>query len=228
MEKLILIPAKKNSKGIKNKNLIKINGKSLVERVLIESFSSKLTNLIYVSSDSKNILNIAEKYGAISIKRPNKFCTDKSIANSVVGHFISVLPKKIVKKNPWIIYLQPTSPLRKSKHLIEACKLLIKKKPVVSVYRTQINLFKGLFEKKNLIYPLVNDNFLTENRQNLPKTFYPNGAIYIFKLKDFIRRKRQIPISGSIPYIMSIKDSLDIDNIFDLKILKKIERNEKF
>ena len=63
---------------------------------------------------------------------------------------------------------------------------------------------------------------------NLPKTFYPNGAIYIFKLKDFIRRKRQIPISGSIPYIMSIKDSLDIDNIFDLKILKKIERNEKF
>jgi CMP-N,N'-diacetyllegionaminic acid synthase len=118
--------------------------------------------------------------------------------------------------------------LRKSKHLIEACKLLIKKKPVVSVYRTQVNLFKGLFEKKNLIYPLVNDNFLTENRQNLPKTFYPNGAIYIFKLKDFIRRKRQIPISGSIPYIMSIKDSLDIDNIFDLKTLKKIERNEKF
>lgn len=228
MEKLILIPAKKNSKGIKNKNLIKINGKSLVERVLIESFSSKLTNLIYVSSDSKNILNIGEKYGAISIKRPNKFCTDKSIANSVVSHFISVLPKKIVKKNPWIIYLQPTSPLRKSKHLIEACKLLIKKKPVVSVYRTQVNLFKGLFEKKNLIYPLVNDNFLTENRQNLPKTFYPNGAIYIFKLKDFIRRKRQIPISGSMPYIMSIRDSLDIDNIFDLKILKKIERNEKF
>ena len=42
MEKLILIPAKKNSKGIKNKNLIKINGKSLVERVLIESFSSNL------------------------------------------------------------------------------------------------------------------------------------------------------------------------------------------
>ncbi len=60
MNKLFLIPTKKNSRGIKNKNLIKINGKSLAEGTLKESFSSKITNLIYISSDIEDILNIAK------------------------------------------------------------------------------------------------------------------------------------------------------------------------
>jgi len=116
MNKLFLIPAKKNSRGIKNKNLIKINGKSLVERTLKESFASKLTNLIYVSSDSEDILNLAKKYNSIPIKRQKKFCSSSASANSVILHFISVLPDNLIRANPWIFYLQPTSPLRKKKH----------------------------------------------------------------------------------------------------------------
>ena len=89
MKKLFLIPAKKNSQGIKSKNLLKINGKSLVERTLKECFSSKITKLIYVSSDSEDILNLSKKYNAIPIKRPKKFCTNKASINSVILHFIS-------------------------------------------------------------------------------------------------------------------------------------------
>ena len=223
MTKLFLIPAKKNSRGIKNKNLIKINGKSLVERTLKESFSSKLTDLIYVSSDSEDILDIAKKYNAIPIKRPKKFCYNNSNANSVILHFISVLPDNLIRTNPWIFYLQPTSPLRKKKHLIEVCKLLKKNKPIISVYETEFNLFKGLYKKGKYIFPLVKENLLTENRQNLKKTFYPNGGMYIFRIKDFLKKKK-IPIFNSLPYIMNYKDSLDIDGISDLKILKELEK----
>jgi CMP-N,N'-diacetyllegionaminic acid synthase len=223
MTKLFLIPAKKNSSGIKNKNLIKINGKNLVERTLSVCFSSKLTNLIYVSSDSRNILNIAKKNNAIPIKRPKKFCSNNSSANSVVLHFISVLPANLIRANPWVFYLQPTSPLRKKKHLIEACKLLKNTKAVTSVYETESNLFKGLYKSGKYLLPLVKENFLTENRQKLKKTFYPNGAIYIFKIKDFLK-KNKIPIFRSVPYIMNRRDSLDIDSISDLRILKKLEK----
>ena len=223
MNKLFLIPAKKNSRGIKNKNLIKINGKSLVERTLKESFASKLTNLIYVSSDSEDILNLAKKYNSIPIKRQKKFCSSSASANSVILHFISVLPDNLIRANPWIFYLQPTSPLRKKKHLIEACKLLKKNKAVISVYETESNLFKGLYKSGKYLFPLVKENFLTENRQKLKKTFYPNGAIYIFKLKDFLKKKK-VPISKSTPYIMSQADSLDIDSISDLRVLKELEK----
>ena len=223
MTKLFLIPAKKNSRGIKNKNLIKINGKSLVERTLKECFFSKITDLIYVSSDSENILNIAKKYNAIPIKRPKKFCSNNASANSVVLHFISVLPENLINLNPWLFYLQPTSPLRKKKHLIEACKLLKKNKTVISVYETESNLFKGLYKKGKYLFPLVKENFLTENRQKLKKTFYPNGAIYIFRIKDFLKKKK-ISTFKSIPYIMNHKDSLDIDSVSNLKILKELEK----
>jgi len=223
MNKLFLIPAKKNSRGLKNKNLIKINGKSLVERTLKESFSSKITNLIYVSSDSEDILKIAKKYHAIPIKRPRKFCSNNSSSNSVVLHFISVLPRNLIKTNPWIFYLQPTSPLKKKKHLIEASKLLKKKRPVISVYETKFNLFKGLYKKGKYLFPIAKENFLTKNRQTLKKTFYPNGAIYIFTLKDFLKKKK-IPILRSLPYIMDRKDSLDIDSISELKILKELDK----
>ena len=223
MTKLFLIPAKKNSRGIKNKNLIKINGKSLVERTLKESFSSKLTDLIYVSSDSEDILDIATEYNAIPIKRPKKFCSNNSNANSVILHFISVLPDNLIRANPWIFYLQPTSPLRKKKHLIEVCKLLKKNKSIISVYETEFNLFKGLYKKDKYLFPLVKENLLTENRQNLKKTFYPNGGMYIFRIKDFLKKKK-IPIFNSLPYIMNYKDSLDIDSISDLKILKELEK----
>jgi CMP-N-acetylneuraminic acid synthetase len=223
MNKLFLIPAKKNSRGIKNKNLIKINGKSLVERTLKESFSSKLTDLIYVSSDSEDILDIAKKYKAIPIKRPKKFCSNNASANSVILHFISVLHDNLIETNPWIFYLQPTSPLRKKKHLIEVCKLLKKNKPIISVYETEFNLFKGLYKKDKYLFPLVKENLLTENRQNLKKTFYPNGGMYIFRIKDFLKKKK-IPIFNSLPYIMNYKDSLDIDSISDLKILKELEK----
>ena len=73
------------------------------------------------------------------------------------------------------------------------------------------------------LFPLVKENFLTENRQKLKKTFYPNGAIYIFRLKDFLKNKK-IPTTNIIPYIMNYKDSLDIDTMSDVKILKELER----
>ena len=112
---------------------------------------------------------------------------------------------------------------RKKKHLIEACKLLKKNKAIISVYETESNLFKGLYKRGKYLFPLVKESFLIENRQKLKKTFYPNGAIYIFKLKDFLKKKK-IPISRATPYIMTRADSLDIDNISDLKILKELEK----
>jgi CMP-N-acetylneuraminic acid synthetase len=223
MKKLFLIPAKKNSQGIKSKNLLKINGKSLVERTLKECFSSKITKLIYVSSDSEDILNLSKKYNAIPIKRPKKFCTNKASINSVILHFISVLPVSLIKLNPWIFFLQPTSPLRKKKHLIEVSRLLKKNKSVISVYETENNLFKGLYKKGRYLFPLVKEKFLSANRQELKKTFYPNGAISVFKVKEFLKKKK-VPITRSIPYIMNRVDSLDIDNLSDLEILKKLEK----
>ena len=58
-------------------------------------------------------------------------------------------------------------------------------------------------------------------RQKLPNTYMPNGAIYIFKLRDFLK-KNKMPTKGSHPYIMDEKTSLDIDSNHDLKKARKL------
>ena len=62
MKKFVaLIPARGGSKGIKNKNLVKINNKPIVDIAIDYAISSKLFSKIILSSDNKKILNRAKK-----------------------------------------------------------------------------------------------------------------------------------------------------------------------
>ena len=68
-----IILARGGSKGIKNKNLVKINNKPLIFWTIFQSLKSKKIDEVWVSSDSKKILSISKKIGANIIKRPKKF-----------------------------------------------------------------------------------------------------------------------------------------------------------
>ena len=59
------------------------------------------------------------------------------------------------------------------------------------------------------------------NRQSLPEVYCPNGAIYIFSLAKFLEHGA-FPSNGGVPYIMSERDSVDIDTEEDLILLEKL------
>ena len=80
---IALIPARSGSMGLKNKNLIKINNKTLIEIAVSNLINSKIVKNIYVSSNSKKILNLAKSAGANIIKRPEKYSNNKSTASLV-------------------------------------------------------------------------------------------------------------------------------------------------
>ena len=217
---IAIIPAKKNSSRLKNKNLKKIKGSRLFEIAIYNSFKCKYIDQVHVSSDSNFILTSSKKLGAQILKRPKNLCQINTNANKVILHFIRKLPTKIKKTNPYILYLQPTSPLRNFKHLNKAFEILKKsnKTNLVSVYKSKKNLLKSLILKNEKITPLF-PNYYNENDQNLPNLYKQNGAIYIFLLKNFLK-KNKIPINNLLPYIMNEKDSIDINDIEDLKKIK--------
>ena len=70
---ICIIPARKNSKRIKNKNLLKIKGETLIDICIKLSIKSNLFEKIILSSDSNKILNIGKKYKILTIKRGKKF-----------------------------------------------------------------------------------------------------------------------------------------------------------
>ena len=62
-----LIPARGGSTRIYNKNIIKINNKSLISYALNSAIKSKLVEKVYVSTNSKKIRNVVRKFSSKKI-----------------------------------------------------------------------------------------------------------------------------------------------------------------
>ena len=125
---IALIPARKGSKGIKNKNLLKINKRSLVEIAINNAKNSKYIDKIYLSSDSNKILKISYLFNNVLTHKRNKNSSnDKSTSKDVLKDFISK-NKRYTSEGIILIYLQPTSPMKNHYHIDNAIKLFKKKK----------------------------------------------------------------------------------------------------
>ena len=216
MSFIALIPARSGSQRIKNKNLYKIKSKPLIYYTIKAAKKSKFINKIYVLTDSQKIKKVAESYGAeVPFLRPKKI----SLASSKMVTTIRYCLKKINTINQkYFILLQPTSPLRVSKDIDNACRLILSDKKasgLVSTFRMKDIFFsKLMFKKKNYIYRL--DSKIKFNELSV---FVRNGpSIYIGKIK-----KNFNFYNGKIlNYVLPEKTSLDIDTIKDIKKLKKI------
>ena len=87
-----LICARGGSKEVKNKNLRKIKGKSLVERSII--FAKKFNNNIFLSTDSQKISNIGIKNKIEIVSRPKSLATDNVGEILVWKHYANWMKKK--------------------------------------------------------------------------------------------------------------------------------------
>ena len=212
---IALIPAKYNSKSIKNKNLKKIGDRSLIEIAIDETKKSKQISKIYLNSESNIIAKIAKKKKINFFQRDKRLSKKDTGSNLVIKDFIKKLK---LKDNDILIYLQPTSPFRKIKHIDESIKKFLQKPELslVSVKKNDQTIFKSVKKiKNNVMIPIFNSKFLTMNRQDFQDTYISNGSIYIFKIKNF-KINNSIPVKKFQPYLMNKQESLDIDNINDL------------
>lgn len=221
---IAFIPAKKNSKGLKNKNLRKLNNLYLFELAVLNAKKSKLIDKIYLSSDSDIILNKGKEHKVNIIKRKKSLCNGSSSADAIILDFIKNNLEKYQEKNYIIVYLQPTSPFRNSGHIDDSINHFLKKrlKTLLSVTENK-NFFKSFSISKKTLNPFFKSKFVTSNRQNLKKTYSPNGAIYIFYSSDFIKNKK-INFFNSGFYIMNKINSIDIDDESDYEVAKHLSK----
>jgi CMP-N-acetylneuraminic acid synthetase len=221
---IALIPARGGSKGVIRKNLRKVSGRVLMDFTVEAAKSSRHVDAVYVSSEDEEILNFARASDVEVICRPAEYASDTASAVEVVTHFINDLPSKLRQQDPYIVYLQPTSPLRTSKHIDDALEIivLLNNDKLVSVTELETSPFKSFkINHDGNLESLFDEKLSNARRQDLPTTYIPNGAIYIFRISDFIERGG-FPSNGSIPFIMNEEESLDIDTEADVKRLEQI------
>ena len=129
-ELIVIIPAKANSSGLKNKNINKLNNHPLIAYSLAAAKTIKIKKKIsFCSTDSKNTLIIAKKYGhRFADLRPKRISTKHSRDLEFVNHALKIFEKKGILFNFGCI-LRPTNPIRTSSFVNTAIKIFkIKKK----------------------------------------------------------------------------------------------------
>lgn len=220
MNTLVVIPARGGSKGLPGKNIKRLNNKPLIHYTIEAAREVFDDPSIIISTDDPQIKESAEQTGIkVPFLRPEHLATDTAATADVLLHAL-----EFVEKNNYfpkiLILLQPTSPLRNSRHIKEAMKLYkTGVDMVVSVKETKSNPYYVLFEENSngFLEKCKNANFL--RRQDCPKVWEYNGAIYIINVAQ-LKEKKSLQFEKVIKYVMDEKSSQDIDTPFDWKIVE--------
>lgn len=216
---IAIVPARSGSKGLKDKNIKDLNGKPLIAYTIEAALNSNVFDKIIVSTDSEKYAQISKEYGAeVPFLRSNENSGDVAGSWDVVREVLS----KLDEKYDIVVLLQPTSPLRTAENIREALDLFFAKNAtsVTSVCETN----HPAFWCNTLDESLSLEDFIKEEyrlpRQQLPKTYTYNGAIYIMKANNVINSN--ITTENSFAYIMDRKNSVDIDEELDFLFTESI------
>ena len=213
MKILGIIPARGGSKGIPKKNIKLLNGKPLIAYTIEAALASNLDRVI-VSTDCKEIAGISKEYGAEVIIRSFNLAEDTTPTLPVLQHVVS----KLEVEFDAVMTLQPTSPLRTSKHINEAIELFESDKEVDSLVEVPHNYMPEKLMSFDGKY--LTGNREVKRRQEISTMYARNGAaIYITKTEKL----GEYIFGGKIlPYFMSKIKSFDIDDMEDWEIVERI------
>jgi len=226
---LAIIPARGGSKRLENKNVIDFAGKPLVSWTISSSIKSKYIDRTIVSTDSDLIKNIAIKFGAeVPFKRPDEYSTDNSSREEVISHVVDFLNKTKQESYDYIVYLQPTSPLRNEIDIDKAIEYLFEKKAdaLVSVCKLDHPIeWTGVLPLDRDMKEFINNIDLETRSQDFPERFRLNGAIYICKTNKFCESATVFLKENIFAYEMPRNVSIDIDEEIDFIIAETIFSN---
>ncbi len=222
-KRLLIIPARKGSKRIINKNTKKFCGKPIINYSIESALKSKLFDKIHISTNNSKIKKIIKKYPIkIDFLRPNKYSGDK-IGLAKVIRFVTKKFASLGQKFDEVWYMTPCSPLINYNDLIKASNFFNKIKKGfmlgVSEYSPPI---QWAFEEKNKTLIPVEKQYLKIRSQDLKKRFYDTGTFGAFKTSDLYVKKVNL-----VAYKLPRYKGIDIDTKDDWILAEKIYRSKK-
>jgi len=213
---IAIIPARGGSKGIPDKNIIDFCGKPLLAWSILQARECLNIHAVYVSSDSPKILEVAEEYGAIGLKRPKKLATDTATSDSVLLHALDEI-KKNIDKIDFLVFLQATSPLRESKDIDAAIKKIMDTQADSLFSMALLDDFCLWKHEAGCLKGFSFDPFNRGMRQDREPLFLENGSIYV--LRPEVLEKNNNRLGGKIEmYEMPYWKSYEIDDLKDIEI----------
>ena len=229
MERILaIIPARGGSKGVKRKNIRKLNNKPLISYTIEAAQKSKYIDRVVVSTEDTEIAEIAKSYGAeIPCLRPMRLATDSATTTDTILHMVEYLEQNCNYFSQYVVLLQCTSPFRNERHIDEAIDKLVETQmdAITSVCEVKDNPYwSNVFKDGKLEYFIEEGRKITK-RQDLPQIYTFNGAISVIKT-DVLKRFKCLEPERLTGYIMDEVCSIDIDTELDFKFAEIVMNNE--
>jgi CMP-N,N'-diacetyllegionaminic acid synthase len=216
-----LVPARGGSKGIPRKNLAPLAGKPLLAWTLEATRASTTLDRVVVSTDSDEIATLARELGAEVLGRPADLAADETPMLDVVRHALRELPAPDV-----LVLLQPTSPLRRAEHVDDAVRLLLESgaDTVVSVVEVPHQFRPGslMALRDGRLEPLEPESGTHARRQDKPLVYARNGPAVLALRPE--RLGDDLYGGDCRPYLMELRDSIDVDGPLELQLAEALLR----
>ena len=223
MKILVIIPARGGSKGIPHKNIKPLKGKPLIHYTIDEAREIVDDDDICVSTDDPEIIKCVEDYGlCVPFVRPEELATDTAGTYEVLLHALSFFEKQ-GRHYDAVLLLQNTSPFRKAEQIKEALALYNDNVDmVVSVKECAANPYYCVFEEDNngFLHVCKGDGNIFR-RQDAPKVYEYNGAIYIMNA-NILKTTHMHKFQRRVKYVMDDLSSFDLDTMWDWQMAESI------
>ncbi len=219
-----VIPARGGSKGIPKKNIKEINGKPLIAWTIEVAKESKYLDEVIVSTDSEEIKEVAEQFGAyVPFMRPNRLAEDASTSMDVLIHALDYMKEEEGKEFDILMMLEPTSPLREAKDIDASLEALVNHETARSIAGVAyvedanpdfvVTLEEGLMRS--------NTNFVVKRRQDIDDYYFYEGTIYASFVTDLYSR-RNFYHKLALGYVVPKWKAFEIDDMVDFSIIEHL------
>jgi CMP-N-acetylneuraminic acid synthetase len=221
MRRIAVICARGGSKGLPNKNLRLLGGVPLIVHTIRQARATSILDAVAVSSDSDEILHVAEQNGIIHlIKRPSELATDEASKIPVIRHCVNEV-EKVAGVFDYVADLDCTTPIRLVEDIVNAFEMI--ERAGVST------LISGTPARKLPYFNLVERNSLgfveiskattppIVRRQDAPMCYDMNASIHIWR-RDVLLASDARFQSDTILFEMPFERSIDIDTEIEFEI----------
>ena len=217
MQAIAIIPARGGSKRIPKKNIKLFHGKPLIAYSIETALKSGLFNKVFVSTDSTEIAQIAQEYGAeVPFMRSSELADDFTSSGDVIEDTIKKLWER-GEKFKYVCTIYATAPFLQKEYLVKGYEVLKNSDAKMAFSVTSMpfpiqRTFKITKDERcEMFWP---ENF-SKRSQDLEEAYQDAGQFY---WEDTNKEWKEIPFgSQSIPVVLPRYLVQDIDTPEDWK-----------
>ncbi|MCH8238091.1 MAG: acylneuraminate cytidylyltransferase family protein [Proteobacteria bacterium] len=218
---LAVISARGGTKSLPGKNIAEASGKPLIAWTIDAAHGSKFIDRTVLSSEDDEIIAVAKEAGCeVPFVRPAEMAGDTSPVEEALIHAL----ERLAESYEYLVLLQPTSPLRLAEDIdgaIGKCHASGAPACVSGCEPAKSPYWMFHLGDDGSLSPVIESGDLKTRRQDLPKVFAPNGAVFVAQVPWY---REHLTFYGpeTVAYEMPPERSVDIDTALDLALVRTL------